>query len=467
MTALSLRLAAQDSPSSEALVDLATGRRLTFAALLDRAQSVGRLLAARGVGAGDRVTLRATNRVETAAALLAMFDRGVTAVPLHPRLTEAEAAALRGDAEAAAHLDDDALDEVVRGANDLPISLRERDIAAMLYTSGTSGRPKGALLPHAALRASAAASATNLGWRADDRWLLCLPLCHVGGLSVLTRCLLARRPVALLPRFDPDAVLDAIVRDRTTLLSVVPTMLHALLERDRENALARVRAVLVGGAACPMGLREEAAARGIQCLATYGLTEACSQVATQTPVDPPRAREGVGRVLPGLALRLTDVGGAEVGVGEVGRILLRGKALMRGYRGMPPVGEGWFDTGDHGARDEDGTLTVHGRRTDLIVTGGENVYPLEVELVAAAHPRVAQAMVFGVSDPVWGQRVAMLVVPRGPLDLDALRGWMTARLAGFKRPRSVAVVDALPSLPSGKPDRRGAITQWAASLQAW
>lgn len=465
MTALSLALAAREAPAREALVELATGQRFTYAALLSRAEAVGRLLAARGVRAGDRVTLRATNRVETAAALLAMFDRGVTAVPLHPRLTDAEAGALRGDAEAAAHLDDGALDEVVRTPNDLLIA--RGDLAAMLYTSGTSGRPKGALLPHEALVASAEASATNLGWREDDRWLLCLPLCHVGGLSVLTRCLLARRTVALLPRFDPDAALDAIVRERTTLLSVVPTMLHALLERDRENALARLRAVLVGGAACPTALREEAAARGVQCLATYGLTEACSQVATQAPADPPRPREGVGRVLPGLSLRLADDGGDEVGVGAVGRILLRGKALMRGYRGMAPIGEGWFDTGDHGALGDDGTLTVHGRRTDLVVTGGENVYPLEVELTAMAHPSVAQAMVFGVSDPVWGQRVAMLVVPRGRVDLDALRGWMSARLAGFKRPRLVGVVDALPALPSGKPDRRGAITRWAGSLKVW
>ena len=467
MTALSLRRAAREAPDAEALIDLATGARATFSALDARAAGVGRLLAARGVREGDRVTLRATNRVQTAAALLALFDRGVTAVPLHPRLTEAEAAPLRDDADAAAHLDDDALDEVVRGPNDLPIVRGGEGIAAMLYTSGTSGRPKGALLPHGALLASAEASATNLGWRDDDRWLLCLPLCHVGGLSVLTRCLLARRTVALLPRFDPDAVLDAIVRERTTLLSVVPTMLHALLERDRGNALARLRAVLVGGAACPMGLREESAARGIQCLATYGLTEACSQVATQSPTDPPRAREGVGRVLPGLSLRLVDARGDDVASGEVGQILLRGSALMRGYRGHAPLGEGWFDTGDHGARAPDGTLTVHGRRTDLIVTGGENVYPLEVELVASAHPDVAHALVFGVSDPVWGQRVAMLVAPRGAVDLDALRAWMGARLAGFKRPRLVAVVDAIPALPSGKPDRRGAISRWTEALRPW
>lgn len=448
-----------------ALLDAATGARVTLAELRARAAAVGALLAARGVRAGDRVTLRASNRVETAAALLAMLDRGVVAVPLHPRLSDREADALRLDAEAAAHLDDGDLDEVVRSTNDLPTG--SNDLAAMLYTSGSSGRPKGALLGHRALAASARASAENLGWTREDRWLLALPLCHVGGLSVLTRCLLAGRPAVMLPRFDPDAVLDAIVRHRTTLLSVVPTMLHALLERDRENALAGPRAVLVGGAALPMALREAAVARGVACVATYGLTEACSQVATQRPERPPRARDTVGPPLRGLSLRVADDAGEPASAGEVGRILIRGEAMMTGYRGGQPLGDGWFDTGDHGALGDDGELRVRGRRTDLIVTGGENVYPAEVEQCAAGHPDVAQALVFGVDDPVWGQRVAMLVVPRAGLDAEALRGWMTARLAGFKRPRLYAEVPSIPTLPSGKVDRRGALAAHRGDLRAW
>lgn len=465
MSALSLRAAAEGRGDEVAMVDAEGGRAWSWRALDDRARAFGRRLRARGVRAGDRVTLHATNRVDTAAALLAMLDRGVTAVPLHPRLRDAERDALRSRAGAVAHLDDGDLDGGDTGGDDLPVV--PGDLAAMLFTSGTSGAPKGALLPHDALLASAAASAQNLGWTRADRWLLCLPLCHVGGLSVLTRCLLARRPVVLLPRFDVDAVLDAIPRHGVTLLSVVPTMLHALLARDAANVLRGLRAVLSGGAATSRSLREACAARSVPCLATYGLTEACSQVATQSPGDPSLVREGVGAALAGLDLRVVDDHGADLRVGEVGRILLRGKAMMRGYDGHPPLGEGWFDTGDHGALNDLGELTVHGRRTDLVVTGGENVYPLEVELAAQEHPDVAEALVFGVDDPVWGQRVAMLVVGREGLDLDALRDDLAARLAGFKRPRRVAVVAALPTLPSGKPDRRGAAAKYADALQPW
>ena len=465
MSALSLRAAAEERGDDVALVESEGEGVWSWRDLDERAGEVGRRLRARGVRAGDRVTLHATNRVDTAAALLAMLDRGITAVPLHPRLREAERDALRARAGAVAHLDDADLDGGDTAGDDLPVV--RGDLAAMLFTSGTSGAPKGALLPHDALLASAAASAQNLGWTDADRWLLCLPLCHVGGLSVLTRCLLARRPVVLLPRFDVDAVLTAIPRHRVTLLSVVPTMLHALLERDASNVLRGLRAVLSGGAATSRSLREACAARAVPCLATYGLTEACSQVATQSPGDPSVAREGVGAALAGLELRVADDHGAEVAAGVVGRILLRGKAMMRGYDGHPPLGEGWFDTGDHGARDALGALTVHGRRTDLVVTGGENVYPLEVELAALEHPDVAEALVFGVDDPVWGQRVAMLVVGRDGLDLDALRVFLAGRLAGFKRPRSVAVVPALPTLPSGKPDRRGAAARFTETLRPW
>lgn len=461
----SLSLSAATDTELPLIVDVGRGEAHSIGDLQRRAAGFGALLAARGVRAGDRVTLSATNRVETAVALLAMFDRGVVAVPLHPRLSDSERDGQRRDADAALHLDDAQLDEIVHGSNDLAIA--PGGLAAMLFTSGSSGRPRGALLTHGAFVASARASSENLGWAAEDRWLLTLPLCHVGGLSVLTRCLVARRPLALLPRFDPDAVLDAIVRHRTTLLSVVPTMLHALIERDRAGALRRLRAVLVGGAACPMPLREEAAARGVRCLATYGLTEACSQVATQPPTAALTARPGVGRVLSALSLRIVGEQGDELATGEVGRIHLRGDAMMQGYFGHPALGDGYFDTGDHGALDARGELFVHGRRTDLIVTGGENVYPVEVEQAVMEFSGVADAMVFGVDDPTWGQRVALLVVPRGALDEAALSRFLRGRLAGFKRPRVMAAVSSLPALPSGKPDRRAAAALHGPSLRPW
>lgn len=455
---------------------IADGRSWSFAELDASMGSFVAALLGSGVRRGDRVALRGSNRAETAVALLGMAAAGVTSVLVHPRLTGAEANELVEDAETAASLDDGGVDALLRegGEHPWPIlpppSLGES--LAIIYTSGTSGRAKGAVLTHGAFAASAQASGRNLRWALDDRWVAPLPVAHVGGLSVLTRCWIARRPVALLPRYEARAVLDA-VRSGGTLVSVVPTMLRGLLEADTGNALAGARAVLVGGAACPPELLTECAARGVRALATYGMTEMCSQVATQAYL--PRAviaQRGVGRPLEGVELRLTDESGAAVATGEVGRIAVRGPMRMAGYWGQAPLAAGkWFDTGDLGSLDADGTLRLHARRTDLIVSGGENVYPVEVEQCLERHPAVAAALVFGVPDDVWGQRVAAAVVARAEVTDEAawrasVLEYARASLADFKRPRLLARVDAIATLPSGKPDRAGAAARYGAKLRA-
>jgi o-succinylbenzoate---CoA ligase len=334
------------------------------------------------------------------------------------------------------------------------------------------------MLPRSAILASADASARNLGWEPHDRWLACMPLCHIGGLSILTRCLLARVPVVLEPRFDPRAVLEAIRRDEATLLSVVPTMLQALLDEDSQNLLARPRAVLVGGAAAPDALLDECARRGVMALTTYGLTEACSQVTSQAPRDPFTREPGSGRPLPGVELQIAlPESEAQAPSGAVGRIQIRGPTRMRAYfpRGGPPPGEplpeldraAWLDTGDLGALDEEGRLHVYARRTDLIVTGGENVYPAEVERVLGAVPGVLRALVFGVPDDRWGHVVAAAIVldPARPASDVTLADELRARLASHKRPRRICFVDALPVAPSGKLDRASAPARFAASLR--
>ncbi len=456
---------------------LSEGRTHTFAELAAREEDLVAALLSAGVRRGDRVALRGSNRAETVVALLGMATAGITAVLVHPRLTAVEARSLLDDAEVALSLDDAAVDDLLREGVSAPRPTlpppRLSDPLAMIYTSGTSGRPKGAVLTHGSFAASAAASALNLRWNLDDRWVAALPIAHVGGLSVLTRCLLAGQPVALLPRYDTAAVLDA-VRSGGTLVSVVPTMLRSLLEADRDNVLARARALLVGGAACPPELLAESAARGVRTLATYGMTEMCSQVATQ-PYLPGAviAQRGVGRPLPGVELRLVGDDDAPVAAGEVGRITVRGPMRMLGYWRQPPLAEAeWFDTGDLGSLDEGGVLSIHARRTDLIVTGGENVYPVEVEQCLESHPSVAAALVFGLPDPVWGQRVAAAVVARGEVADEAewaaaLASHVAARLAGYKRPRLLARVDAIAALPSGKPDRAGAAARYGASVRPW
>ena len=244
------------------------------------------------------------------------------------------------------------------------------------------------VLSRRAFVASAHASALNLGWAREDRWLTYLPLAHVGGLSVLTRCLLARSTAVLAPGRGARQLAAAVERHRITLLSLVPSLLERLLALEPRWLLPdRVRAILVGGAALPDRLRYEAAARSWPVLATYGLTEACSQVTVQRYGGPGPREPGAGAALPGTEIRIVD-----------GSIHIRGPTLFSGYLPRDPQADpspaGWFDTGDLGTVDSAGRLSVLGRRDDMIVTGGENVSPSEVEAALLACPGVAAACVF-------------------------------------------------------------------------
>jgi O-succinylbenzoic acid--CoA ligase len=475
MSSLSLLAAAREAPSSPAL--FAQGASYSFADLGLRAAALIARMRASGIGPGSRVALVAKNRVETVLAVHALLEIGAAIVPVHPRLTPPEVDALLADGSSEILLRDADLDALLDALLDAPPRPSSSELHpsppdpsslfAIVHTSGTTGRPKGAMLTRAAIAASAAASAENLGWNKADRWLACMPLCHIGGLSIVTRCLLARAPLILEPRFDAASVLEAIRRDRPTLLSVVPTMLQALLEADRENLLARLRAVLVGGAAAPSALLDECARRGVPALTTYGLTEACSQVTSQRPRDPFTREPGSGKPLAGVELRIEP---DPLSPGP-GRIQIRGPTRMLGYwpgaDALDPAA--WFDTGDLGALDEEGRLHVFARRTDLIVTGGENVYPAEVEQVLEALPGVARALVFGVPDERWGQIVAAALVldparPASPPIAEILAAGLPSRLAAHKRPRRLCAVDALPVTPSGKLDRASAAQRFAPLL---
>ncbi|MBI5516274.1 MAG: AMP-binding protein [Deltaproteobacteria bacterium] len=469
---LSLPEAARRWPEAPALVLAPEGSVWSFGALAEALGPVCGWLA----GSVGPVALVADNTLEAALVLHALVALGTPVVPLHPRLTPPERDALVRDSGATLVLTAEALAARPWEGHGPRWSASSGPLPGaplgVLYTSGTSGRPKGAVLSRRAFVASARASGKNLGWARGDRWVLCLPLCHVGGLSVLTRCLLAGRAVVLHPRFDADAVL-ASLREGGTLLSVVPTMLRALLGADHAGDLRRARAILVGGASCPEALLRECSARGVRALATYGLTEACSQVTCEDPSEAllPGARRSSGRPLPGVSLRVLGEDGQEAPRGVVGALEVRGPTLFSGYLHQAPRGDGWFSTGDLGALDARGRLTVYARRTDLVVTGGENVYPLEVEAALEGLEGVREALVFGIPDEVYGQRVACaLVLDGGEPDAVAEAGlWarLEARLARHKRPRSVLFVDALPRLPSGKPDRAGAAEALGPRCAPW
>jgi o-succinylbenzoate---CoA ligase len=443
----SITAAAEDAPDHPAL--LTDRENWTFARLAERVAAV----AAEINPETDRYLI-ATNQVESLLRLYALMDLGIPAVLLHPRWTEAERRRVMGEGGGAPPVFPGRVKEGTGEDFSPPL--------ALLFTSGSTGTPKGVVLTRAAFAASAAASAANLGWEADDRWLLAMPTAHVGGLSIVTRCLAARKTVVLdtTSRFDPRETAERIEHHRVTLLSLVPTMLHRLLEMEpRWQPPEALRAVLLGGAPAAPALLHRAAERRVPILTTYGMTETCSQVATQSYVsrrEPPRedSRQdhGAGPPLPGVEARIA----------ADGEIQLRGPMVMRGYfpagaHPSPFTADGWLRTGDAGFLDSAGRLHPLGRQGEMLLTGGENVYPAEVEAALLEHPAIAAACVVGVPDPEWGETVAALLVADGPPPTEAaLAAWLKERLAPFKQPRRWRWVRALPWQPNGKVERRKA-----------
>jgi O-succinylbenzoic acid--CoA ligase len=314
------------------------------------------------------------------------------------------------------------------------------DANTVVFTTGSAGPPKGVRITTANWEASAGAVATHLGYDGGDVWVCALPLFHVGGLAILVRALLAGQKVILEPRFDPVRVSAILMEGQATLVSLVPTMLGRVLETD-PGPYRRVRAVLVGGGPASSDLLEKAEAMGLPVLPTYGMSETTSQIATGLPGD----------------RRLWPLHGVELKIVE-GRIAVRGPMVSPGYFGEPDRSpDEWFVTSDLGEIAEDGFLRVLGRADDIIITGGKKVNPAEVEAVLRAHPRVKEAVVVGVPDPLWGE--AVTAVLKGNIDPTELEVWMRGRIASYQIPKRWKVVRDIPEIGPGKPDR-----QWARHL---
>ncbi len=474
---------AQTTPDRPALVW--RDRIWSFASLAAAADEAARRLAGLGVQAGDRVAVVLANRPEFVQLVHAVSRLGAILVPLNVRLTSSELRTLLDDVEPRVVVVDrttrSLLDgwsgtavEIDREWSSLPetrVELRRAiDLAAvhtLVYTSGTTSRPKGVLLTYGNHWWSGLGSQLNIGCVPADRWLLCLPLFHVGGLSILFRSVIGGFAVELHERFDPAAVNRAI-DEGATLLSVVGTMLWRMLEERGERPYPpHLRAVLLGGGPAPRPLLERSAVLGVPVLQTYGLTETASQLATLAPEDAQRKLGSAGKPLYPNELRIVREDGSPAAPEEPGEITVRGPVVTPGYWRRPDLTaralrDGWLWTGDLGYLDEEGYLTVLDRRDDLIVTGGENVYPAEVEAVLLAHPAVAEAAVVGIPDVEWGQRVVAAVVLRPGAKVSAaeLAGWCRERLAGYKVPRAFRFVSELPRTESGK------LQRWAVR-QAW
>jgi O-succinylbenzoic acid--CoA ligase len=457
--AFSLQAAARDRGDAPALVT--RDSTLGFGDLWGRVSPL--LDELKTKSAGRPVCVVAALRLETLLAIYALAELGVPIALLHPRLTREERAALVGVVGAGLVLDESWSPSKVPPSDVSPPARAASEEAplATLFTSGSSGTPKGVELSHRAFFASARASAANLGWTPTDRWLLCMPLGHVGGLSVVLRCLEARIPIVMSPwGRSVEPLLEDIDRCGATMLSLVPTMLARIFEEMPSYRFpAHVRAILLGGDGASASLLAAAKARAVPILTTYGMTEACSQIATLTPGEDP-VGAGVGRPLPGTEVRFVD-----------GEIQVRGPTLFTRYLPAdrfptPFLDGGWFPTGDLGRLDDAGHLHVTGRRSDLIITGGENIDPREVEAALEQCAGVRAACVFPVADERWGQLVAAAVVCDDPSAARAIALEVRSRLARHKWPRRIAACEELPLNGSGKLDRRQAAKSLTARLVA-
>jgi long-chain acyl-CoA synthetase len=471
-------------------------RHLSYGELQDGARRVGRILRQSGVRQGDRVVLMLPNTPEFGLGYFGILCAGATVVPLNPLLKAEEVRYVLDDSgataivciqmtypvlQAARHglerripaliLDSAAPESVVTGdfaagsASAAPrpsstlATLGAEDVAACLYTSGTTGRPKGAMLTHRNLLSNIQSFREILHITETDVFFCVLPMFHAFAATVLfLEPISLGATIVLEPRFAPDAVVKTIAEQRVTIFGGVPTT-YAVLAGLPRAALdfSAWRLCVSGGAPLPPSVLEAFEAKyGVPIYEGYGPTE-CSPVLTVNPPLGVRKVGSVGPAIPQVELRIVDDADRPVGLGEVGEIVARGPNVMKGYLNRPKetaeaLRGGWYHTGDLGRVDADGYYYIVDRKTDLILVGGLNVYPREVELALASHPAVAEAAVIGAPDPVRGEIPKALVVFRDGQQVDPqeLIQWCRQRLANYKVPRTIAVVSRLPKTVTGK-----------------
>jgi long-chain acyl-CoA synthetase len=459
---------------------------LTYAELAGAAGRMTALLADLGVVPGDRVAVMLPNVPAFPIAFYGALGAGAIVVPMNPLLKSREVAYYLGDSGAKILLAwHTAAGEAAKGAADTGARVIEviepglaallagitpvppvadqagQDDAVILYTSGTTGRPKGAELTHANLTRNAELTTTTL-LRAgpDDVVMGCLPLFHVFGLTCgLNATVIAGGTLTLLPRFDPGKALEIIGRDRVTIFEGVPTMYAAMLHHPgRADAeVSSLRTCISGGAAMPLEImRGFEQVFGCMILEGYGLSET-SPVASFNHPHKERKPGTIGTPFEGVQMRVVDAEGAELPSGEVGEIVIRGHNVMKGYWGKPEataeaIPDGWFRSGDLATVDDDGYFTIVGRKKDLIIRGGYNVYPREIEEVLHEHPAVAEVAVVGIPHTELGEEIgaAVQLKPGAAATAAELRAFARDRVAAYKYPRHVWLVRELPKGPTGK-----------------
>jgi O-succinylbenzoate-CoA ligase len=488
---------AEICPNREAFVEFERGRRFTFAQLNARANRVANGLLAKGIRPGDRVATLLKNSIEFVETYFAVAKIGAVMVPVNWRLVAGEIAYILQDSGARALVYDSDFDEAVNalqgGAldvrwwirrengltgtpdwaldyeafsaasseNEPPIGAWDDDNLFIMYTSGTTGRPKGAVHSHDGMLWSQLTSMSTSDMRDGDRWLLALPMFHVGCLSP-TSLLVHRGGCGVIMReLDLGAMFRCIDQEKVTIFMAVPALLQfMLMTPERQQCdISSVRWIATGAAPVPVSLLREYEALNIRIFQAYGLTESCGPGTLLLHEDAEAKVGSCGRPQMHTDIKIVDREGNTIPMGspEAGELLVGGRHLMKEYWNNPKataetLRNGWLHTGDICTWDSEGFVTICDRMKDMIISGGENIYPAELENVLAACPEVREAAVIGVASQKWGETPLAIIVPAAGTSPtpESLKAYCRENLAGYKVPQLYELVDSLPRNPSGK-----------------
>ncbi len=419
-----------------------------------------------GISAGTRVGVCAAPQMRVVPLIHALSGIGAVTVPLNPRMLTHELNHLIGDAQldfviadfdwaapVAPWLIEEIFTDIASWTAHEAQDIDLRATQFMIYTSGTTGQPKAASISYGNIYFSAIYSALHAGTQPQDLWLHTMPLFHVGGLSILFRSVLTGSGIVLVNRFDPDQIFEFFQRFPISLMSLVPTMLFRLLQHGG-NFPPSLRLVLLGGAPASSALLEEALKRGVPAVRTYGLTETSSQIATRLPLDRAELFSSGHAIFP-TQIAISTQGQWATKPQQPGEIFIQGPTVFQGYWNHPQLTaeafcNGWLKTGDVGYLDQQGYLTVIDRQKDLLIRGGENISPTEIEQALTTLPGVVDAGIATVEDKEWGQLPIAVVVVDHPITHAQCEMGVGAQLSPIKRPIAYYVAPELPRTPSGK-----------------
>lgn len=454
-------------------------REYTFKEIYNLATKKAGQLQKYGVKKGDYVSVLLHNHVDTVVTYLSLQLLGGVAVILNNRLTADELDWQINDSKSILFLTEERFRDKTESLHlKIPCLLKEElksapyeqpiiqeevqlnDVCTVMYTSGTTGNPKGVLQTYGNHWWSATGSALNLGLHQDDSWLCMVPLFHISGFSILMRGMIYGMKVVLEESFDERTSFQLIHEERVTIMSVVTTMLSRLIEAlEEERFPPYFRCMLLGGGPAPLRILGKCVEKGIPVFQSYGMTETSSQIVTLSPEYSISKLGSAGKALFPSQIKIVDENGGQASSHQSGEILVKGPNVTIGYLNREEetrkqMIDGWLKTGDIGYLDEEGFLYVQDRRTDLIISGGENIYPAEIEGVLTAHSAIIDAGVIGIDDEVWGQIPVAFVQKKGDVTEEEVITFCSGKLAKYKCPRHVYFIDHIPRNASKKLLRR-------------